>query len=64
MMIYIIIFLNIKNDYIKDVAKYTLDLTCVKASSIQNKFESLTIDTLLKYYYLIYNKTNKQLKMP
>ena len=41
------------------MAKYTLDLTCVKASFIQYKFESLTIDTLLKYYYLIYNKTKK-----
>ena len=60
MIIYIIIFLNIKNDYIKDVAKYTLDLTCVKASLTQNRFESLTIDTPLKYYYH-YNIQDKKL---
>lgn len=46
------------------MAKYTLDLIGFKASFIQDKFESLTIDTLLKYYYLIFNKTKKQLKTP
>ena len=46
------------------MAKYTLDLTGVKASFIQDKFETLTIDTLLKYDYLIFKKTKKQLKTP
>ena len=40
------------------MVKYTLDLIWFNASSMQDEFEPLTIDTLMKNYYLIYKKTN------